>query len=412
MRNKTAFFYFVLVILVLASTTGWVTFQPPAPNTASVPPAPPAEPAVNSAAGSLAQISPLSLPPLKAVLIVGPIDGETGAWTLREVANMQLAAEELSRNGVTVHTFYPPNDDWGAIKAAAGGAHFLYYRGHGVYWGDMPTPPVGGFALTNAFVSNTEIRNDLRLAPNAIVMLYGCFTAGSSSNDTAPISLAEAQRRVAMYSQPFLSAGAGGYYANWFGNAFQLLTRYLFEGQTLGEAYQSFFDFNSASVNYGAHPDHPSLAMWLDKDHWSMEIPPPQYNYAFAGKPDATLADLFGVGLELDRYTITSYVQPGYSRQVHEVRVIANTSQLYNWSASLSGVQGGSDWLHLSRSSGLTGESVQVTLAEGLGVGVYEAHIAVHGSNPPVVFNNPQQLAVRLFVVEQIHQVYLPAVRR
>ncbi len=404
---------FVLIILVLSSATGWVNFEPPQPDTAEAPPLAPAGAEPFFATGSLAQTSPLSLPPLKAVLIVGAIDGEKGSWTLKEIANMELAAEELSRNGVTVHKFYPPNDDWQAIKIAAQGAHFLYYRGHGVYWGAMPAPPVGGFALTETFVSNAEIRTNLRLAPNAIVMLYGCFTAGSSSNDAAAISLAEAWRRVAMYSEPFLTAGAGGYYANWFGSAFQLLTRYLFEGNTLGEAYKLLFDFNSATVNYGVHPDHPSLAMWLDKDHWSMTTPPPpQYNYAFAGNPDATLADLFAVGLELDRYTITSFVQPGYSSQVHEVRVIANTSQPYNWSASLSGVQGGGDWLHLSRSSGLAGETVQVTLSEGLEVGMYEGYITVTGSSPPVTFNNPQQLTVKLFVVEQVRQVFLPTVRR
>lgn len=413
MRFKTGLFYFILIILVLASTTGWVNFQPPQPETAGFPPLPPAEAAADSIASSLAQTSPLSLPPLKAVLIVGPIDGTTGSWTLKEIANMELAAEELSRNGVTVYKFYPPNDDWEAIKTAANGAHFLYYRGHGVYWGAMPTPPVGGFALTKTFVSNAEIRNNLRLAPNAIVMLYGCFTAGSSSNDAAPISQAEALRRVAMYSQPFFNAGAGGYYANWFGNAFQLLTRYLFEGKTLGEAYKHFFDFNAATVDYGAHPDFPSLALWLDKDHWSMNSPPPpQYNYAFAGKPDATLADLFGVGLELDRYTITSFVQPGYDSQQYEVRVIDNASAPFAWSASLTGIHEGSDWVQLSRSSGLAGETVQLTLTEGLAIGTYEAHISVYGSSPPVTFNNPQQLTVKLFVAEQIHEIYLPAVQR
>jgi len=37
----------------------------------------------------------LSLPPLKAVLIVGPIDGDYGSWTTQEKGNMDLAAAEL-----------------------------------------------------------------------------------------------------------------------------------------------------------------------------------------------------------------------------------------------------------------------------------------------------------------------------
>ena len=138
-----------------------------------------------------------SLPPLKAVLVVGPIDGDYGTWTLREKANMDLVAAELQANGVIVYKFYPPNNDWEQIKVAAEGAHFLFYRGHGVYWGPMPYPTVGGFALKNHFVSSDDIRSDLNLAPNAIVMLYGCFTAGSSSIDDPPIHSLEAQRRVA-----------------------------------------------------------------------------------------------------------------------------------------------------------------------------------------------------------------------
>jgi len=127
---------------------------------------------------------------------------------------MDLAAAELAANGVTVHRFYTPNNDWGQIKAAAEGAHFLFYRGHGVYWDSMPSPTVGGFHLKELFVSSDDIRNDLHLAPNAIVMLYGCFTAGSSSEDSGSISSAEAQRRVAQYSDPFFDIGAAGYYAN------------------------------------------------------------------------------------------------------------------------------------------------------------------------------------------------------
>ena len=120
---------------------------------------------------------------------------------------MDLAAAELQANGVTVHKFYTPNNNWDAIKTAADGAHFLFYRGHGVYWSPMPTPAVGGFSLKNGFVSSNDIRNDLNLAPNAIIMLYSCFSAGSSSIDGGPISSAEARRRVAQYSDPFLDIG-------------------------------------------------------------------------------------------------------------------------------------------------------------------------------------------------------------
>ena len=47
---------------------------------------------------------------------------------------MELAAAEVEANGVTVYRFYTPNNNWDQIKAAAEGAHFLFYQGHGVQW--------------------------------------------------------------------------------------------------------------------------------------------------------------------------------------------------------------------------------------------------------------------------------------
>jgi hypothetical protein len=235
--------------------------------------------------------APLSLPPLKAVLIVGPIDGDTGDWTLQEKNNMDLAAEALTSHGVEVHKFYTPNNDWDQIVAAATGAHFLLYRGHGVYWTDMPTPDVGGFALKNGMISSSQIRSDLKLAPNAIIMLYGCFTAGTAGNDTTSISSAEAQRRVAQYSDPFFDIDAGGYFADWFGGAFPSYVNSLFAGQTQARAYEAFFDFNADTVERYMHPDHPSQVMWLDHDVWDDMV---KYNNAFVGQPDVTLEDLFG----------------------------------------------------------------------------------------------------------------------
>lgn len=231
-----------------------------------------------------------NLPPLKAVLIVGPIDGDNGSWTNQEKNNMELAAAELEANGVTVHRFYAPNNDWEQIKLAADGAHFLFYRGHGVYWSPMPHPTVGGFALANRFVSSDDIRQDLHLATNSIVMLYGCFTAGGSSLDKTDIGIEEAKRRVAQYADPFFDVGAAGYYADWFGSAFQMFVRYLFQGQTLGQAYESYFDFNPNTVYRTTHPDHPQMSAWLDKDYWSGYW---QYNDAFVGLPNETLLSLF-----------------------------------------------------------------------------------------------------------------------
>jgi hypothetical protein len=268
-----------VTITLAGAASGPAWASPPTPRTPDTPIRPP--PAIiTDRPAPEPPGSPLALPPLKAVLVVGPIDGAGGSWTAQEKHNMDRAAAELEANGVTVHRFYTPNDDWAQIQAAAEDAHFFFYRGHGVYWSPLPHPNVGGFSLTARFVSPDEIRSELGLAPNAIVMLYGCFTAGSSGIEGDDIDSAEAQRRVAQYSDPFFDVGAGGYYANWSGDAFQMFVRYLFQGKTLGEAYESYSDFDNATVERYTHPDHPTLAMWLDKD---VRGGKPQYNNAFAG---------------------------------------------------------------------------------------------------------------------------------
>lgn len=247
----------------------------------------------SAAAGTPSSVAPthLDLPPLKAVLLVGPIDGDDGEWTRNEKANMDLAAAELEANGVTVYRFYTPNNDWTQITTAARGAHFLLYRGHGVYQGQMPHPTVGGFSLKNGIIVPARIRADLQLAPNAIVMLYGCFTAGSSSADQVPITSAEAQRRVTEYARPFMDNGAAGYYANWYGDAFQMFVRALFAGQTLQQTYEAYFDYNQNTVERYAYPADATYVMLLDKDIDGEMI---QYNHAFIGKPEQTLSGLFG----------------------------------------------------------------------------------------------------------------------
>ncbi|MEW5960435.1 MAG: hypothetical protein AB1801_22140, partial [Chloroflexota bacterium] len=244
----------ILATILLVEITGTANASPPTPQTSARPPLPPIQPGAEASAATVPPLHLLELPPLKAVLLVGPIDGDYGSWTTQAKQDMDLAAAELEANGVEVHKFYAPNNDWEQIKDKTNGAHFLLYRGHGVYWSPMPSPTVGGFYLKNKFVSADDIRRDLKLAPKAIVMLYGYFTAGTAGNDVGSISSAEAQRRVAQYSDPFLDIGVAGYYADWFGNAFQMFVRYLFQGMTLGQAYESYFDFNSATVERYAHP--------------------------------------------------------------------------------------------------------------------------------------------------------------
>jgi hypothetical protein len=397
-------FIFVLAFYPFAN----VDTPPLAPTTPPHPPQPAELPNYTPESANAPAPTGLNLPPLKAVLLVGPIDGDNGSWTTQEKQNMDLAAAELEANGVQVFKFYPPDQDWEQIKAAANGAHFLLYRGHGVYWSPMPNPTVGGFALKNKFVSAQEIRNELALAPNAIIMLYGCFTAGSSSADGGPISSVEAQRRVAQYSDPFFDIGAGGYYADWFGDAFQMYLRYLFEGMTLGEAYTAYFDFNASTVERYMHPDHPSLAMWLDKDNWGYT----QYNNAFAGQPALTLEELFPTneaGLLVSPSTIVDVATPASGPHTFQFQVEANGPDPITWRASVPSSE--SSWLDIRPASGTGGDWITVVITPtGKTKGVYQAAVQVSSSTAEA--SAGEQVPVTLHVLDRVFALCLPAVLR
>jgi hypothetical protein len=260
---------------------------------------------------------------------------------------------------------------------------------------------VGGFYLSGGAITSDDIRNDLALAPKAIVMLYGCFTAGSSSSDTGDIGIVEARRRVAQYSDPFLDKGAGGYYANWFGNAFQMFVRYLFQGQTLGQAYESYYDFNPATVDRGTHPDHPDKAMWVDKDFWSGRW---QYNNAFAGLSNQTLGDLFG-GMSIDPTAKIHLAEPSYPDHTYTIHVTGDESAPFSWTATMLPSV---DWISASPVTGTSGQSITVTLMPaGMAPGTYETSINIVADDPGVQ-NGNQISSVTLIVAGQLSHVYLP----
>lgn len=396
----------ILIIFgaILLTGSSWLRAwaAPSPPGTADRPPLPPAE------SGERLPATPgtLQVQGLKAVLLVGPIDGPEGPVTALEKANMDLAAAELEINGVAVFKFYAPDADWKQIREVAEGAHFFLYRGHGVFWTEMPTPRVGGLALDGGIVSPDQIREELKLAPNAIVMLYGCFTAGSSSLDTESISSQEAHRRVAEYSDPFFDTGAAGYYADWFGDAFQLFVRYLFQGMTLGQAYEAFYDFGEATVERFAHPEHPELVLWLDKDNWSERW---QYDNAFAGLADWTLDDLFQVPtLDVSPQEITYLAGPGSPPREFALTINGAGLGPVHWVVKETP---NVPWLDLDPPVGDSPVQVMsvVIAPAGQRLGAHRANIEITPDDAGLE-DQSQVIPVTLHRLAEVHRVFLPVV--
>lgn len=245
---------------------------------------------------SLEDLNAFSGRGLKAVVFVGPIDGDTGKATLEQVTYAKQTAAAMRAYGITVHEFYPdnPNANWATFKAYAQGAHFIVYRGHGVAIANTNPLQVGGLWLRGGeYVSSDQIRAELRPANNFIIMMYGSYTAGSTSGDKVSINLEEAKRRVAQYSDPFFDIGAGAYYADWFGDAFTSYINSLMNGNTHRYAYTTFYDYTKGKLWAGAHPTQPTEQLWMGWDEWY--DPKPQWNNVFIGQPDVTLQQMFGL---------------------------------------------------------------------------------------------------------------------
>jgi hypothetical protein len=413
LRLLSRFWIVITTITLLASLGSAALAVSPDPRTPLTPPLVPEQVLLDQPAEvtfdsglQTASLDQSILPPLKAVLVVGPIDGDYGDWTQEEKASMDLAAAELQANGVSVHKFYTPNNNWEQIKSAALGAHFFLYRGHGVYWGDANFPSnVGSLSLKDGIISPDLLRSELQLAPNAIVMLYGCFTAGTSSADTVRLTSAEAQRRVVLYAQPFVENGAAGYFANWFGTAFQTYIRNLFQGQSLGQAYETYFDFNAATVERYSHPSAAGLALWLDKDEWY--DPKPQYNNAFIGLPSATLLDLFASpAIEINPQTISYLAEPLSTPRTLEVQISTSLSDLV-WTTTVSPDV---SWI-AAPSQGDASDPLLITLTPPQSLGAYQATITLQASSPSAA---PVELLIpiSLSVTEEVQSMYLPALAR
>jgi hypothetical protein len=217
----------------------------------------------------------------------------------------------------------------------------------------------------------------------------------------------EARRGVSEYAGPFFDVGAAGYFANWWGDAFQLLVRYLFQGMTLGQAYESFYDFDQDTVERYPYADRPGLSMWLDKDYWWEAW---QYNYAFVGQPDQTLLSLFGYPeMTVQPAEIVHVADAESPPQTFAISVGNAGPGAFSWTAE---VPSKARWLDADTLSGQSGQELHFVLdPSGKKPGTYRIDIRI-ASDDPRVQNGDQDISITLHVKEELHSTYLPAIYR
>ena len=155
----------------------------------------------------------------KVVIIVGPAGSATDYYR----ADGDAAYAEALRYTSNVVKVYSPTATWAAASAAMQGASIVIYMGHGngfpsPYNSTLMTDRQDGLGLnpsagtddtTTQYWGELYLAQQVRLAPNAIVLLHHlCYASGNSEAGMPVPTLAVAQQRVDNMAAGWLQAGA------------------------------------------------------------------------------------------------------------------------------------------------------------------------------------------------------------
>lgn len=158
--------------------------------------------------------------PLQAVIIVGP----THSATAVNLVEAELFADEAEAAGMEVTRVFHPYATWSAVRNATEGANLVVYFGHGNGWPSPYAPfqenskngfglntTAGGSENSVTYYGGDRIRESMRLAPNAVVVLYrACYSAGNGEAGQPIPSEAIALERVDNFAAAFLDDAVGG----------------------------------------------------------------------------------------------------------------------------------------------------------------------------------------------------------
>jgi flagellar hook assembly protein FlgD len=163
--------------------------------------------------------------PKKAVVVVGPV----GSATTDFKAYGRKIADAAAARGMDVTRIFTPCATWTRVKAAATGADLFAYIGHGSGFpqpGEDPAlvdeyedernrnglglnPTCGTDNTTTKYFGSRVVRENIRFAPNAVVILnHLCYSAGNGEEWHPIPKQALAVTRVDNFAAGFLAAGA------------------------------------------------------------------------------------------------------------------------------------------------------------------------------------------------------------
>ncbi len=154
----------------------------------------------------------------KVVIIVGPVGDHTAHYK-SDADEIATEARRWTSNVVVLKT---PNATWARVKPALQGASVLVYLGHGNGWPSQYAPfqtvtkdglgldpGTGADSTRVVYYGEDYLRDNIRLAPNSVVLLYHlCYASGNTEPGLPVGSYADSRERVDNYGAGFIGAGA------------------------------------------------------------------------------------------------------------------------------------------------------------------------------------------------------------
>ena len=283
---------------------------------------------VSASAGVVPVLRPASAAAAgpKVAIIVGPVGSLTS--TYRSYANE--AASAATAAGATVVKAYSPNATWSNVRSAVNGANLIVYFGHGngypnPYGSTELTDRTNGWGLnrtttngdadnwstTLAYCGEKALLGTLTGSDGAVQRQYCAngpitpapgFTMvyaqahyapgfGERYDESDPLTtLSEARARVKNYSTPILRLG-GTYFATAYGDAEDIVTRLLTQpNTTYGDIFRAGEGYSPSTLDVTNHADVAGNEVWVQRTTIEgFHFGDPDYWYAFAGNPDATV---------------------------------------------------------------------------------------------------------------------------
>jgi flagellar hook assembly protein FlgD len=214
----------------------------------------------------------------KVVVIVGPVGGSTAHY--KDDADQVVA--EARRYTSNVVKLYTPNATWSRVKAAVQGANVLVYLGHGNGWPSIYPPfqtvtkdglgldpSTGADSTKVVYYGEDFLRDNIRLAPNSVVLLYHlCYASGNTEPGLAVGTFTDSRLRVDNYGAGFIGAGARAVFAE--GHPSHPVVSYIRQlfttNRTMDQVFRAVPTYHGHLIGPYASQRTPGLTFEMDPD--------------------------------------------------------------------------------------------------------------------------------------------------